>query len=144
MILSECPEAIREREKQNSDPENNPNNPIQKKRKRFFDPKEEKGKRTKVKAKNLSVFGRLRNFSPTLLGRFLFIRGAGLAKLENEYLHICSHGHQLAHKPQPDWADIMAGEWEDLIRDIYKEKIYRKRLSQTIGSEDGWKICRFY
>ena len=28
------PRAIRE--KQNSDPENNPNNPIQKKRKRFF------------------------------------------------------------------------------------------------------------
>ena len=53
----------REREKQNSDPENNPNNPDpEEKKKDSSDPKEEKGKRTKVKAKNLSVFGRLRNF----------------------------------------------------------------------------------
>lgn len=53
------------KERQNPTPESDPNNPDpapEEKKKDTSDPKEEKGKRTKVKAKNLSAFGRLRNF----------------------------------------------------------------------------------
>ncbi|MDV3711215.1 head morphogenesis protein [Elizabethkingia anophelis] len=55
----------KQKQKENPTPESDPNTPDptpEEKKKDTSDPKEEKGKRTKVKAKNLSVLGRLRNF----------------------------------------------------------------------------------
>ncbi|WPC13116.1 hypothetical protein LEQ03_01870 [Riemerella anatipestifer] len=44
-------------------------------------PKEKTPKKKKVQAKELSLFEKLKDFSPTLLGRFLSIRGAGLGSI---------------------------------------------------------------
>lgn len=44
------------------------------------------------------------------------------------------------HKPQPDWADLLVDEWEDLIKDIYKtkdipEKGYHKPSVQKMAGK---------